>query len=152
LKQFRTKCRRIRSHFGSAENIAASALTIGQRRTPRGAVGGYMLKLDARHRVNGLFPASESYFLDRAGDEPLLATCCALVHLFQLQLQSYPLTLYQLDGAALARCASLINGRHDAASAVERMTAALLANVSRPVATACTKGRFFNRMIDKLNQ
>jgi hypothetical protein len=30
---------------------------------------------DARHGVKSLFPAGESYFLDRTGDEPLLATC-----------------------------------------------------------------------------
>jgi hypothetical protein len=54
-----------------------------------------------RHGVKSLFPASESYFLDRAGNEPLQATCWALVHLFQLQLQSYPLTLYHMDGGAL---------------------------------------------------
>jgi hypothetical protein len=70
----------------------AAALTIGQRHTARGLVGGYMLKVDARHGVKSLFPASESYFLDRAGNEPLQATSWALVHLFQLQLQSYPLT------------------------------------------------------------
>jgi hypothetical protein len=32
------------------------------------------------------------------------ATCWALVHLFQLQLQSYPLTLYQMNGAAAEWC------------------------------------------------
>src|SRR5258707_1186345 len=36
LKQFRTKRRRIRAHFGSPDNIAAAALTIGQRRTAQG--------------------------------------------------------------------------------------------------------------------
>ena len=36
LKQFRTKRRRIRAHFGSLDNIAATALTIGQLRTSRG--------------------------------------------------------------------------------------------------------------------
>jgi hypothetical protein len=51
-------------------------------------VGGYVLKVDARHGIKSLFPASESYFLDREGNEPLQATCWALVHLFQLQLQS----------------------------------------------------------------
>src|SRR5207302_10486848 len=66
LKQFRTKRRRIRAHFGSPDNIAATTLTIGQRRTARGMVGGYMLKVDARHGAKSLFPASESYFLDRA--------------------------------------------------------------------------------------
>src|SRR5438477_2918882 len=33
LKKFRTKRRRIRAHFGSPENIAATALTINQQRT-----------------------------------------------------------------------------------------------------------------------
>ena len=152
LKQFRTKRRRIRAHFGSPDNIAAAALTIGQRRTAQGMVGGYMLKVDARHGVKSLFPASESYFLDRGGNEPLQATCWALVHLFQLQLQSYPLTLYHIDGAALARCTALIDDRGSAATSVERMAARLLAAVSRPNAAECTNGRFFDRANDKLSQ
>jgi len=152
FEQFRTKRRRIRAHFGSPDNILAAALTIGQRRTAQGMVGGYMLKVDAPHGIKSLFPASESYFLDRAGDEPLQATCWALVHLFQLQLQSYPLTLYHIDGAALARCTALIADRGAATSAVERMAARLLAAVSRPNAAQCTKGRFFDRVSDKLGQ
>jgi len=110
-----------------------------------------MLKVDVRHGVKSLFPASESYFLDRAADEPLLATCWALMQLFQLQLQSYPVVLYHLDGAALIRCTALINDRGAATSAVERMTARLLAGVSRPKAEACMKGRFFDRAADKLS-
>src|SRR5271166_1572833 len=152
LKQFRTKRRRIRAHFGSPDNIMAAALTIGQRCTEQGMVGGYMLKVDARHGVKSLFPASESYFLDRAGNEPLQATCWALVHLFQLHLQSYPLTLYHLDGTALARCTDLIDDRDTAATPVERMVARLLASVSRPNVAECAKGRFFNRANGKLSQ
>ena len=152
LKQFRTKRRRIRAHFGSPDNIVAAALTIGQRRTAQGVVGGYMLKVDARLGVKSLFPASESYFLDRAGNEPLQATCWALVHLFQLQLQSYPLTLYHIDSAALARCTALIDDRDAAATAVERMVARLLASVCQPSAAECTKGRFFDRASEKLRQ
>jgi hypothetical protein len=152
LKQFRTKRRRIRGHFGSPDNIVATALTIGQRRTAQGIVGGYMLKVDARHGVKTLFPASESYFLERAGNEPLQATCWALVHLFQLQLQSYPLTLYHIDGAALARCTALIDDRGAATTSVERMVARLLWAVPRSNAAECTKGRFFDRASDKLNQ
>jgi hypothetical protein len=75
-----------------------------------------------------------------------------LVHLFQLQLQSYPLTLYHIDGAALARCSALIDDRGAAVTAVERMAARLLAAVSRPNAAECTKGRFFGRATDKLSQ
>ena len=111
-----------------------------------------MLKVDARHGVKSLFPASESYFLDRAGNEPLQATCWALVHLFQLQLQSYPLTLCHIDGAALARCTALIDDRGAATTSVERMAARVLAAVSRPNAAECTKGRFFDRASDKLSQ
>jgi hypothetical protein len=152
LKGFRTKRRRIRAHFGSSDNILAAALTIGQRRTARGIVGGYMLKVDARHGVKGLFPASESYFLDRDCKEPLHATCWALTHFFVLQLQNYPLTLYHLESAALERCAVLIADRGAALSVVERMAARLLAAVSRPNTEKCTKGRFFDRASDKLSQ
>ena len=51
LEQFRTKRRRIRAYFGSPDNISAVALTIGQRRTVHGLVGGYMLKVDAHHGI-----------------------------------------------------------------------------------------------------
>ena len=152
LKQFRTKRRRIRAHFGSSDNILAAALTIGQRRTTQGIIGGYMLKVDARHGVKSLFPASESYFLDRDCNEPLHATCWALAHLFQLQLQNYPLTLYHLESAALARCAILIANRGVAVTVVERMVARLLAAVFQPNTAKCTKGRFFDRVSDKLSQ
>jgi hypothetical protein len=152
LKQFRTKRRRIRAHFGSSDNILAVALTIGQRRTTQGIIGGYMLKVDARHGIKSLFPASESYFLDRDCNEPLHAICWALAHLFQLQLQVYPLTLYHLESAALARCAMLIADPDAPGSVVERMAGRLLAAVFKANATKCTKGRFFDRVNDKLNQ
>ena len=41
-----------------------------------------------RNRQRGtvyLFPASENYFLDRAGNAPLQATCRASAHLFQME-------------------------------------------------------------------
>jgi hypothetical protein len=108
--------------------------------------------VDARHGVKSLFPASESYFLDRRCNEPLQATCWALAHLFQLQLQNYPLTLYHLESAALARCAALIANHGAAVSSVERMAARLLAAVSQPNTAECAKGRFFDRASDKLCQ
>ena len=153
LKQFRTKRRRIRAHFGSSSNIASIALTIGQRRTAHGVVGGYMLKVDARHGAKSLSPASESYFLDRADDnEPLRATCWALIHLFHLQLQSYPITLYHLDRAALVRCAALINDPDSVGNAIERMATRLFAAFSQVKAVECVKGRFFVRANEKLSQ
>jgi hypothetical protein len=62
------------------------------------------------------------------------------------------LTLYHIDGAALARCTALIDDRGSAATSVERMAARLLAAVSRPNAAECTKGRFFDHASDKLSQ
>jgi hypothetical protein len=153
LKQFRTKRRRIRAYFGSSDNIAAVAVTIGHRRTMRGVVGGYMLKIDARHGAKSLSPASESYFLDCAdGNEPLRATCWALVHLFHLQLQNHPITLYHLDHAALVRCAALITNPDSVVSAIERMAARLLRLLFQVKAVECVKGRFFDRANEKLHQ
>jgi hypothetical protein len=141
LKQFRTKRRRIRAHFGSPGNIAATALTVAQRCTGCGVIGGYMLKIDAGHGIKGLAPASESYFADQtSGSEPLLSTCWALMHLFRLQLQSYPLTLYHLDGAAAARCTSLITRPASASGAIELMAARLLSAVCAPKVIECVKG------------
>jgi hypothetical protein len=111
-----------------------------------------MLKVDARHGVKTLFPASESYFLDRDCNEPLHATCWALTHLFVLQLQNYPLTLFHLESAALECCAVLIADRGAAVSGVERMAARLLAAVCRPNTDKCTKGRFFDRASEKLDR
>jgi hypothetical protein len=46
--------------------FAAAVLTIGQRRTSCGALGGYTLKVDARHGGEEPGSASEGYFLDRS--------------------------------------------------------------------------------------
>jgi hypothetical protein len=115
-------------------------------------VGGYVLKVDARHGIKGLFPASEGYFVDRHSNETLQATCWALLHLFQLRLQSHPLTLFHLDGPALARCTALIDDPGSAASAVERMAGRLLAAALQPKLMECVKGRFFDRTREKLCQ
>ena len=103
--------------------------------------------------MKGLLTASESYFLDRSNsDEPLRATCWALAHLFQLQLNCQPLTLYHLDRAALASCTALVADRDSAATTIERMASRLLTAVSDPKAAACVKGRLFDRLDAKLNQ
>ena len=153
LKQFHTKRRRIRAHFGSLDNIAATALSIGQRRTPRGIVGGYVLKVDAHHGAKSLSPASEGYFLDPAGEgEPVHALIWALSHVLFLQLEQRPLTLFLCDRDLAETCAALIAGRKAGHSFVERMAVRLLGTVREPQAQACVKGKFFDRMQAKLNQ
>ena len=153
LKQCRTKRRRIRAHFGSLDNIVATALTIGQRRTPRGIVGGYLLKVDARYGAKSLSPASEGYFLDPSGcAEPLHSLIWALIHVLMLQLEQRPLTLFLCDCDAAMISAALIAGRDTGRSSVERFAFRLLATVKQPQAKVCVKGRFFDRMQAKLNQ
>jgi hypothetical protein len=153
LKQFRSKRRRIRAHFGSADNISAIALTIAQRRTPRGTIGGYVLKVDARHGAKSLSPANEGYFLDPAGGrESLQALAWALAHVLMLQLEQRPLTLFLCDSDMAGTCAALIAGRNTGRNSVERMAVRLLATAKQPQAQACIKGRFFDRMQAKLDQ
>jgi hypothetical protein len=153
LKQLRTKRRRIRAHFGSADNIASIALTIGQRRTPREIVGGYVLKVDARHGTRSLSPASEGYFLDPSGgSEPLQALVWALAHVLMLQLEQRPLTLFLCDSDVAEACTALIAGRNMRHNSVERTAVRLLATAKQPQVHACVKGRFFDRMQAKLDQ
>jgi hypothetical protein len=153
LKQFQTKRRRIRAHFGSLDNIAATALTFGQRRTPRGIVGGYVLKVDARHGIQSLSPASEGYFYDPAGDgEPVHALIWALTHVLFLQLEQQPLKLFLCGSDLVGTCTRLIGGHNEGHDLVEHMVVRLLGAVSAPLAQPCLKGKFFDRMQAKLNQ
>jgi hypothetical protein len=150
-KQLRTKRRRIRSHFGTPANIGAVALTVAQRRTERGVVGGYKLKVDSRYGTTGLFPASEGYFLDSAGSEhPLMATSWALGQLYGLRLHDRALTVYHLDAAAGERCTALTAHPSRAVDAIEQMTVRLLSEIARVTFLPCKKGQFFEQMTRKL--
>ena len=153
LKKFRTKRRRIRAHFGSFDNIAATAITVGQIRTGRGLVGGCQLKVDARHGVSSLSPASESYFLDCSQHpEPLHCVIWALAQLFILQLQSRPMTLFVCDAAVLRQCAELVGSHPASSSPAARSTDRLLRAICAARVQGCVKGRFFDRMTAKLDQ
>jgi hypothetical protein len=153
LKQFRTKRRRIRAHFGSLDNIAATALTIGQRRTVRGIIGGYVLKVDARHGATSLSPASEGNFVDPSGGgEPAHALIWALTHVLFLQLEQRPVTLFLSDKGLAETCSALMAGHNAGHNLVERMAVRLLGAVKEPQAQACFKGKFFDRMQAKLKQ
>jgi hypothetical protein len=153
LKKFRTKRRRIRAHFGALDNIAATAITVGQIRTRRGFVGGCQLKVDARHGVRALSPASESYFLNcSAHHEPLHCVVWALAQLFVLQLQSRPMTLFVCDTALVQQCANLVGGHSVGSSPTAQATDRLLHAICEARVQGCIKGRFFDRMTMKLHQ
>jgi hypothetical protein len=153
LKHFRTKRCRIRAHFGSLDNIGAAALTIGHVHTARGIVGGYQLKVDARHGVKCLSPASESYFLDRSScHEPIHSVVWALAQLFMLHLESRRLTLFLCDAAVFGQCTGLTGGRSADISPATRAACRLLGAICDARVQSCVKGRFFDRMEAKLDQ
>jgi hypothetical protein len=153
LKKFRTKRRRIRAHFGSLDNIAATAITVGLIRTSRGVVGGYQLKVDARHGVRSLSPASEGYFLDCSlHQEPLHCVVWALSQLFALQLQGLPSTLFVCEAAVLRQCAHLVGGHPVGNSPAALATDRLLRAICRARVQGCVKGCFFDRMRMMLHQ
>jgi hypothetical protein len=153
LRKFRTRRRRIRAHFGSLDNIAATAITVGQMRTGRGFVGGCQLKIDARHGVTSLSPASESYFLDCSPHQELLhCVVWALVQLFVLQLQSLPATLFVCDAVLFRQCADLVGGHAVGNSQTAQATDRLLRAICKARVQDCVKGRFFDRMTVKLHQ
>jgi hypothetical protein len=153
LKKFRTKRRRIRAHFGSLDNIAATAITVGQIRNGRDYVGGCHLKVDARHGVTSLSPASESYFLDSSlRHEPLHCVVWALAQLFVLQLQSVPVTLFVCDAAVVRQCTDLVGGHTAGSSLAARATDRLLRAICKARVQGCVKGRFFDGMTAKLRQ
>jgi len=153
LKKFRTKRRRIRAHFGSLDNIAATAITVGQIRNGRDYVGGCHLKVDARHGVTSLSPASESYFLDSSlRHEPLHCVVWALAQLFVLQLQSVPVTLFVCDATVVRQCTDLVGGHATGSSLAARATDRLLQAICKARVQGCVKGRFFDGMTAKLRQ
>ena len=153
LKKFRTKRRRIRAHFGSFDNIAATAITVGQKRTEGGFVGGCQLKVDARHGVTSLSSASESYFLDCSPhQEPLHCVVWALAQLLILQLQSLPATLFVCDAGVFQQCANLVSGHCVRNSLAAQATNRLLRAICKVRVQGCVKGRFFDRMAGKLHQ
>jgi hypothetical protein len=122
-------------------------------RTPEGIVGGYQLKMDTRHGIKSLAPASESYFLDRSADgRPLQSVVWSLALLFLLQLQSRPLTLFLCDAAAMGHCTELAAGRAIGDSPVPHAVGTLLRTVGGVPVQACVKGRFFDRMQAKRGQ
>lgn len=151
-KTFRTKRRRIRSHFGSADNLLNLDLTITQRGTRGGISGGYFLKLNGRQGVKSLQPASEGYFRDRsAAAGRNAAVLHALTHLYGLQLWYLPATLYIIDGASLRSCTSLSSGQ-PGDDPLDRAVARMLGQLPSVDLLPCVKGRFFERQTQKLNQ
>ena len=110
FQKYRRRRRRIRSYFGSADNIAKASVTIATRRGRRGDLHGYMLHLAGKSGVKGL-RASEGYC--RAADghaDPCFCVMHALADLYLLELDDMAVELFVIPPDSLSLVRRLLNG------------------------------------------
>ena len=108
--------------------------------------------MNARHGAKSLQPASEGYSLDRsAPGSPNGAVLHAPTHPYCLHLWSVPAALYIIPETSLRSCAAL-TGSEPPADPVDRAVRLLLAHLPLVTVNACVKGRFHDRLMNKLDQ
>ncbi len=152
LKNHRRRRRRIRSYFGSAQNITAASLTIGSRMGRRGFISGYELNL-AGSGVKGL-RASEGYCLTKQSEAtPSLCVIHALAVLYHLQLDNVRTEAFIIPADSLALTQALA-AETDTRSLppYEACLNELLSGIRRLTLQPCAKGRFHDGMMNKLRQ
>ena len=153
FKRYRTRRRRIRSHFGSEANLGSVSLTVGARSGRKGWGYGFHLAVAGHSGVKGL-RASEGYG-SHAGDvsDPAWCLIHALRELYLLQLENVPTQLFIIPPESLALAEALKAtanpGTGDATSECLRILMGGLKSVSL---LPCVKGRFFEAMESKLQQ
>ena len=153
LKKRRTRRRRIRSHFGSADSIAKSSVTLSCRTGRKGPLFGYMLNVAGHSGVKGL-KASEGYCRPADGQaDPAYCVLHALADIYFLELDHAPVELFVIPGDTLNLLRRLhTDSNHQNLAASARALQTLLDGLSEYSVTACTKGRFHDMAENKLNQ
>ena len=152
LKAQRTRRRRIRSHFGSVDNIARVAWTLGARPYQGHLLCGYDMRVEGYQGVKGL-RASEGYGLD-PDLAPHAAQCLvlALCEVFHLHLEAVKHEFFIIppDAYDLACQTTLQPAASDAPwrQALYQLFQAIPHRQISP----CVKGRFHDQMHRKLNQ
>ncbi len=152
LKNHRRRRRRIRSYFGSAQNIRRASLTIGSLMGRKGFISGYELNL-AGSGVKGL-RASEGYCIAKKGEaSPSLCIIHALAVLYHLQLENVRTEAFIIpaDSLSLARRLSAATNTQQR-SPHEECLSQLMAGMHQLTLQPCTKGRFHDGMTSKLHQ
>jgi hypothetical protein len=153
FQRYRTRRRRIRSYFGSEENLARVALTIGSERHTRGQISGFFLAIAGNHGKKGL-RASEGYTLCTA-TEHTTAGCLlsALREIYLLQIELVPLDLYVIPEASHRLALSLLSDSNlYPESSVHRALRTCLSGVAAATVHPCVKGPFYDAMKSKLKQ
>jgi len=153
-KQFQKyrRRRRIRSYFGSADNIAKASVTIATRRGRQGDLHGYILHLAGRSGVKGL-RASEGYC--RAADrdtDPCFCVMHALADLYLLELDDTSVELFVMPPDALSLVRRLLSGSGERQAGSGQALGMLLDGLAEVSAYPCAKGRFYEMAEKKLTQ
>lgn len=152
LKNYRRRRRRIRSYFGSAQNILGVSVTIGSLMGRKGFIYGYVLNLFGAG-VKGL-RASEGYCIaKREGAAPSLCIMHALAALYHLQLDNVPTEAFIIPKDALRLTQALsVAMAPPQRSEQENCLSQLLAGIHQITLQPCLKGRFHDAMTSKLHQ
>jgi hypothetical protein len=152
LKAQRTRRRRIRSTFGSVDNIARVAWTIGARPHQGHLLCGYVMHVDGYRGLQGL-RASEGYGLDRhLGPDPAQALVFALCEVFHLQLEAVPHAFFLLPQAAYDLARTLPAPPPTSPAPLHRSLQHLLQAIPHRQLAPCVKGRLYEQMQSKLAQ
>ncbi len=152
LKHYRTRRRRIRSYFGSFENIGRIAVTVDSRKINEALLCGFVMNIAGRAGVKGL-RASEGYCL--GSDNETDASFClihALVDLFCLQLESIAIDLFVIPHESLALCHQLLADQEQVLSPYRQALRDLIRGASKIEPFPSTKGRIFDAMQRKMGQ
>jgi hypothetical protein len=152
LKTQRTRRRRIRSHFGSVDNIARVAWTIGARPYQGRLLCGYVMHVEGYRGVKGL-RASEGYGVDRAvAPEPAQSLVFALCEVFQLHLQAVRHEMFIIPPAAYELARDVMRPSCVPDSPLVQTLNRLVQATAHMAVSPCVKGRFYDQMQRKLEQ
>lgn len=152
FQKYRRRRRRIRSYFGSAENIAKASVTIASRRGRRGGLHGYILHLAGKSGVKGL-KASEGYCRAADGDvDPCFCVMHALADLYLLELDDTSVELFVIPPGSLNLVRPLLSGSGERLAGGGQALGMLLDGLAEVSVYPCTKGRFYEMAEKKLTQ
>jgi hypothetical protein len=152
LKAQRTRRRRIRSYFGSVDNIARVAWTIGARPHQGHLLCGYVMHVEGYRGVKGL-RASEGYGIDRhLAPDAAQALVFALCEVFQLHLESVRHEFFIIPHAAYDLARKLAESPLASPSPLHDTLHQLLQAIPHQQLSPCVKGRFYEQMQSKLDQ
>ena len=149
----RTRRRRIRSYFGSEQNLGKVSLTIGSERTARGLISGFFLAIAGNHGKKGI-SASEGYAVPSAMEnEPAHCLLHAVREVYILQLEQVPIDLYVIPETSYQLAHSLLSDPTACPeSTVHQALRTCLHGLAAVTVHRCVKGPFHDAMKSKLKQ